>query len=104
MTSRYHTLTSLDTDYAEWCVADRLRRLENAWDAGQFDPGQWRTEQARAIVSEILTLLGYGAPTMRGEFCGFMFPDGAGCVFGRHHEVKHHLRPLVGDRPPGAVR
>jgi len=104
VTSRYHTLTSLDTDYAEWCVADRLRRLENAWDAGQFDSGQWRTEQARAVVSEILTLLGHGTPTMRGEYCDFTFPDGAQCVFGWHHEVKYHLHPLTEDGPRGVVR
>ena len=88
----------LDRDYAEWCVADRLRRLQNAWDAELFSSDEWRQEQARMIVSTVLTLLGHGTPTMRGEYCGFAFPDGAQCIYGRHHEVRTHLHPLTGTR------
>ncbi len=40
----------------------------------------------------------HGTPTMRGECCGFVFPDGARCIFGRHHEVKYHLHPQARSR------
>jgi hypothetical protein len=92
------TQADLTEDIATW-----LGLLDQAWDApDDKTTPQWQAERARVAVSTLLTRLGHGTPTMRGEYCPFEFPDGSTCVYGLHHAAKNH-HSQAGVNVPTAV-
>lgn len=80
------TRADLAEDIAAW-----LYDLDNAWDApSDKTTPAWAAERAATVLTVLLSRLGHGTPTMRGEYCDSELPDGSTCIYGRHHTARTH--------------